>query len=140
MLRGYVWSVFHYGLCLCVMWLCVVCVYAGSVCHSVCVAEDARGPSVQAGLVSPLLVLLKDDQRVQCQIQAGRALGNICYENGKSRLEENGTGMMIPHVVPEALSKFTNQFWPSLVICAWEAAVFEIVLTVCGDCILYIRM
>ena len=49
----------------------------------VCVIEEARGPCVEAGLVSPLLKLLKDDHRVQCQIQAARALGNICYENGQ---------------------------------------------------------
>ena len=51
-----------------------------------CVAEVARSPCVEAGLVRPLLVLLKDDRSVQCQIQAGRALGNICYENGQYTL------------------------------------------------------
>ena len=102
----WVWSVFECYVAMCGLCLSMVCVwglcgYVWSVfmqgqCVTLCVAEDARGPSVQAGLVSPLLMLLKDDQRVQCQIQAGRALGNICYENGKSRLELNCTGRMIP--------------------------------------------
>ena len=58
-----------------------ICIW--SCLNVVCVAEVARSPCVEAGLVRPLLVLLKDGRSVQCQIQAGRALGNICYENGQ---------------------------------------------------------
>ncbi|KAK2186270.1 hypothetical protein NP493_207g02024 [Ridgeia piscesae] len=71
---------------------------AAQVVAEITKTEDARGPSVQAGLVSPLLMLLKDDQRVQCQIQAGRALGNICYENDSGRHmvdSENGVEILL---------------------------------------------
>ncbi|KAI0228147.1 Rap1 GTPase-GDP dissociation stimulator 1 [Lamellibrachia satsuma] len=56
---------------------------AAQVVAEITKTEEARGPCIEAGLVSPLLKLLKDDHRVQCQIQAARALGNICYENDR---------------------------------------------------------
>lgn len=71
---------------------------AAQVVAEITKTEDARGPCVQAGLVSPLLRLLKDDHRVQCQIQAGRALGNICYENDSGRHmvdSENGVEILL---------------------------------------------
>ena len=69
------------------------------------VVESVREPCVEKGFVPIFLGVLNKDENVECVLQSCRALGNMCFDNGKLRVSRS-----------PLVRDFTNQLLPILKI------------------------
>ena len=53
------------------------------------VVESVREPCVEKGFVPIFLGVLNKEENVECVLQSCRALGNMCFDNGKLRVSRS---------------------------------------------------